>query len=101
MAELGDVPAEQRTARFHCVIALAAPDGELLGTADGVCEGVIALAPSGEGGFGYDPVFYLPERGLTMAQLPTGDKHFLSHRGRAAAAIAPQLRRALAGGSRR
>ena len=98
LAELRDVPAEQRTARFHCVTALAAPDGTLLATADGVCEGVIATAPSGDGGFGYDPVFYLPPYGLTMAQLDSVEKNRISHRGRAAAAIAPQLRRVLAGG---
>lgn len=98
LAELRAVPAERRTARFHCVTALAAPDGGLIGTADGVCEGVIALEPSGDGGFGYDPVFFLPPYGLTMAQLDATEKNRISHRGRAAAAIAPQLRRALAGG---
>lgn len=92
LRELGDTPDEQRTARFHCVVALAAPDGAIIGTADGVCEGRIAHAPAGEGGFGYDPVFYLPERGLTMAQLPAGEKHRISHRGRAAQAIGPRLR---------
>ena len=97
LAELAGVPTERRTARFHCVAALAAPDGALLGTAHGVCEGVIALGPSGDGGFGYDPVFYLPQYGLTMAQLDAAEKNRISHRGRAAAAIAPQLHRALAG----
>ena len=97
LAELAGVPTERRTARFHCVAALAAPDGALLGTADGVCEGGIALEPSGDGGFGYDPVFYLPQYGLTMAQLDAAEKNRISHRGRAAAAIAPQLHRALAG----
>ena len=77
--------------------ALAAPNGELIGTADGVCEGVIALEPSGVGGFGYDPVFFLPPYGLTMAQLDAAEKNRISHRGRAAAAIAPLFRRALAG----
>lgn len=97
LGELEGVAAEQRTARFHCVAALAAPDGALLGTADGVCEGMIALEPSGEGGFGYDPVFFLPRYGLTMAELDAVEKNRISHRGRAAAAIAPRLRRALAG----
>jgi XTP/dITP diphosphohydrolase len=95
LRNLGDTPPERRTARFRCVVALAGPDGELLGTADGVCEGIISTAPAGEGGFGYDPVFYLPERGLTMAQLDAAEKHRISHRGRAAAAIAPLLRRML------
>ena len=98
LRNLAGVPAAQRTARFHCVIALAAPDGALLGTADGVCEGQIADGPLGEGGFGYDPVFLLPERGLTMAQLPAAEKNRISHRARAATAIAPLLRRVLAGG---
>ncbi len=97
LRELGDTPDTQRAARFHCVVALAAPDGAILGTADGVCEGRIAHAPAGDGGFGYDPVFFLPERGLTMAQLPAEEKHLLSHRGRAARAISPLLHQALRG----
>lgn len=64
------VPDPQRTARFRCVIVLAHPDGRVLGESEGMCEGQIALAPAGEGGFGYDPVFYLPRFGQTMAQLP-------------------------------
>jgi XTP/dITP diphosphohydrolase len=91
LAELAGVPGERRTARFHCVVALAGPDGTLRGTADGVCEGVIALEPAGDGGFGYDPVFFIPELGLTMAQLPPETKHAISHRGRAVRAIAPLL----------
>jgi XTP/dITP diphosphohydrolase len=97
LANLRGVPSSQRTARFHCVTALAAPDGTLLGTADGVCEGMIAEGPRGQGGFGYDPVFLLPERGQTMAELDAAEKHRISHRGRAVAAIAPLLRRVLAG----
>lgn len=97
LAELADVVPEQRTARFRCVIALAAPDGTLLETAAGVCEGAIALRPAGAGGFGYDPVFLLPERGLTMAQLSAEEKHRISHRGEALRAIAPAVRTALAG----
>lgn len=92
---LVDVPEAERTARFRCVIALAAADGTILGSAEGVCEGQIALEPMGEGGFGYDPVFYLPGRGVTMAQLPAGEKHRISHRGRAAYSIGPLLRRTL------
>lgn len=92
LAELADVPWSRRTARFHCVVALAGADGSLLGTADGICEGIIAMEPSGDGGFGYDPVFFLPEAGLTMAQLAPEAKHAISHRGRAMRAIAPLLR---------
>lgn len=98
LAELAGVPPSRRAARFRCVTVLAGPDGALLGTADGVCEGVIALEPSGDGGFGYDPVFLLPQYGLTMAQLDAAEKNRISHRGRAAAAITPLLRRVLAGG---
>jgi XTP/dITP diphosphohydrolase len=91
LAELDDIPPDQRAARFHCVVALAGPDGAILGTADGVCEGVIALEPAGDGGFGYDPVFFIPDLGLTMAQLAPEVKHAISHRGRAVRAIAPLL----------
>lgn len=92
---LDGVPMTKRTARFRCVVALCAPDGGLLGTAEGVCEGCIALIPAGESGFGYDPVFYLPERGLTTAQLPAQEKNLISHRGRAVQAIEPLLRQTL------
>jgi XTP/dITP diphosphohydrolase len=63
-----------------------------VGTAEGSCEGIIATEAAGEGGFGYDPVFYLPDWGKTMAQLPPGEKHKISHRGKAVAAIEPLLR---------
>jgi XTP/dITP diphosphohydrolase len=89
--ELRDVPTEMRGARFRCFIALARPDG-IVGSAEGTCEGVIATAPVGSGGFGYDPVFYLPDQQLTLAQLSAGEKHLISHRGRAIAGIAPLLR---------
>jgi XTP/dITP diphosphohydrolase len=95
LENLAGVGWSERTARFRCVIALAGPDGELLGQAAGVCEGVIALAPAGDGGFGYDPVFYLPDRGLTMAELPALEKHRISHRGRAVRALSPLLHRIL------
>jgi XTP/dITP diphosphohydrolase len=85
---------EDRSARFRCVIAVAEPDGETY-TAEGVCEGVIALAFEGEHGFGYDPVFYLPEHGQTMAQLAPEVKNRISHRARAARGIKPILARVL------
>lgn len=91
MREIQDVPWVERTARFRCVVALA-NGGGLIGTAEGVCEGMIALEPKGGGGFGYDPVFYLPEWGQTMAELTAEEKHQISHRGRALAAIFPLLR---------
>ncbi len=86
------VPWQKRTARFRCVIALADPEGDILTTAEGTCEGMIALEPAGSGGFGYDPVFYLPERELTMAQVGTAVKHQISHRGQALQALAPKLK---------
>jgi XTP/dITP diphosphohydrolase len=92
LEEMRDVPWESRDARFRCVVALASPEG-LIGTASGVCEGIIALEPVGSGGFGYDPIFFLPEMDATMAQLMSIDKHRISHRGRALAAIAPMLRK--------
>jgi XTP/dITP diphosphohydrolase len=95
LAALAGVDWPDRTARFRCVVALARPDA-LVGTASGTCEGIIAFAPAGSGGFGYDPVFFLPDYGRTMAQLAPADKHHISHRGRAVAAIAPLLKRTLA-----
>ncbi|MEJ5198331.1 MAG: XTP/dITP diphosphatase [Anaerolineae bacterium] len=80
---LAGVPWDRRTARFRCVVALATPEGQVR-FAEGVCEGVIAFGPTGSNGFGYDPVFYLPDRGMTMAQLPPEVKNEISHRGRAA-----------------
>ena len=79
---LEGVPAEQRTARFKCVMALATTECFVY-TADGTCEGVIAEQPRGEGGFGYDPLFYLPEYGKTFAELDLETKNKISHRARA------------------
>jgi XTP/dITP diphosphohydrolase len=93
---LKGVPFEERTARFVCIIALVAVDGEILATAEGTAEGFIALQAAGDGGFGYDPVFYVPQMGNTMAELPPQTKHRLSHRGNALRAIEPQLRTILA-----
>jgi XTP/dITP diphosphohydrolase len=80
---LKGVPAEKRSARFRCLIAVARPEGEV-SLFEGQCEGRVADEPRGEGGFGYDPVFLLPERGLTVAELPPEEKNAVSHRGRAA-----------------
>lgn len=88
------VPMFDRTARFRCIIALASPDG-LLGTTEGVCEGRIAEKPAGSGGFGYDPVFYLPDWKRTMAELTSDEKHRISHRGHAIRKMTPLLRRVL------
>lgn len=92
--QLRDVPRSRRAARFRCVVALATPDGAVE-TADGVVEGVIAHEPRGRHGFGYDPIFYLPEFGRTMAQLDPATKNRISHRARALQAALPLLRRML------
>ena len=96
LQNLVGVPWEERTARFRCAIALVGVDGMLLGKSEGTCEGMIALEPAGNGGFGYDPVFYLPDFGQTMAQVGTAVKHQISHRGRAMQAIEGRLREILA-----
>ena len=83
LARLKDVPGEKRSARFRCVIAIARPDGEVE-LCSGECHGFITLEPRGEEGFGYDPIFYLPELGKTMAELPLEVKNQVSHRGQAA-----------------
>jgi XTP/dITP diphosphohydrolase len=78
---LAGTPSEGRTARFRCCIALVGPRGEET-TIEETCEGLIAESPSGRGGFGYDPIFCLPERGCTMADLTPEEKHAVSHRGK-------------------
>jgi XTP/dITP diphosphohydrolase len=83
LARLKDVPEEKRTARFRCVIAIAKPD-ETVELCSGECRGLITMAPRGDQGFGYDPVFYLPELDKTMAELPLELKNQISHRGQAA-----------------
>jgi XTP/dITP diphosphohydrolase len=79
-----------RTARFRASLALA-HDGRVIATADGTAEGLILDAPRGSGGFGYDPLFYSPELGMTFAEAGTGSKSHLSHRARAMQAIRPAL----------
>jgi XTP/dITP diphosphohydrolase len=90
LAEMEGIPEGQRSARFRCVIAIVWPDGRER-TAAGSCEGCIALAPRGEHGFGYDPVFYVPEYVCTMAELAPEVKNRISHRARAAQAARPLL----------
>lgn len=82
LARLNGVPREDRTARFICIIAIAHPGGRV-DICHGECHGIIAFEPKGKRGFGYDPVFYLPELGRTMAELPRSLKNQLSHRARA------------------
>ncbi len=91
LARLGGVPLEKRTACFKCVIAIATPDGKV-GLCCGECRGIITLEPRGEQGFGYDPIFYLPELGKTMAELPLEIKNEVSHRGQAARKVPSALK---------
>ncbi len=93
--EMRDVADDRRTARFMCVVALALPDGRWY-TAEGALEGTIGYAPKGDEGFGYDPVFVLPD-GRHLAELPPAEKHAISHRGRALKAFEPVLLRVLSG----
>jgi XTP/dITP diphosphohydrolase len=90
LRELEGIPPRERTARFRCAVAIASPN-KVIGTAEGTCEGVIALEPRGKDGFGYDPVFYLPDFDRTMAQLSAETKNTISHRARALQAARPQL----------
>ncbi len=83
LARLIGIALEKRTARFKCVIVIAVPGGRTE-LCRGECPGLIALAPSGDNGFGYDPIFYLPELGKTIAELPLELKNQVSHRGKAA-----------------
>jgi XTP/dITP diphosphohydrolase len=86
LEEMAGAPREKRGARFVCEIALALPDGRVF-TARGECPGLIASEPRGEHGFGYDPVFFAPEYGRTMAELGLEIKNRISHRARALAAL--------------
>ncbi len=82
LSKLAGVPPEKRGARFRCVVAVATPGGKVE-LCSGECKGYIALQPKGRNGFGYDPVFFIPELGCTMAELPPAKKHQISHRGQA------------------
>jgi XTP/dITP diphosphohydrolase len=86
LQRLAGIPGAQRTARYHCVL-VAARDGLPIHTAHGAVKGLILEAPRGTGGFGYDPLFYLPALDRTMAEIDLATKHSLSHRGRAFAAL--------------
>ena len=90
LQRLNGVPAPLRTARYRCVLACA-KSGAICQTAEGAVEGVILEAPRGTGGFGYDPLFYLPQLECTMAEIDLETKLTLSHRGRAIAALLEML----------
>jgi len=86
LSRLKDIPWQKRTARFRCIIAVSTPGGEVE-LCSGECHGIIAFEPKGELGFGYDPIFYLPELDKTMAELPMEAKNRVSHRGKAAGKV--------------
>ena len=88
---LRDVPEEQRTAKFVCSIAVVRPDGSEFTVRGEVC-GVLHEKPAGDGGFGYDPIFYVPEFGMTTAQMTKEQKNSISHRGNALRAMAEMLK---------
>ena len=81
----------QRQAQFRCVVALARPDGSIALEAEGICPGEILVQPQGEGGFGYDPIFYVPELDLSFAEMTPEQKREVSHRGKAFATLLPLL----------
>ncbi len=90
LSEMENVPDENRTARFVCVMAIALPGGDVWAVR-GECPGMITRRPSGGEGFGYDPVFYLPERGCTMAEITAEEKNRISHRARALDLAIPRI----------
>ncbi len=90
LQKLAEIPEPLRTARYHCTLVVAR-DGEVVEIADGTVEGSILDAPRGTGGFGYDPLFYLPQLGKSMAEIDLDTKLSLSHRGRAIEALLPKL----------
>lgn len=89
LRELHNQP--NRKARFVCVVAIARPDGAIALQAEGICPGEILHVPQGVGGFGYDPIFYVPAQQMTFAEMPAQVKHKISHRGLAFQQIVPQL----------
>jgi XTP/dITP diphosphohydrolase len=92
LRQLADVPAEKRTARFRCAIAVVDADGQALAATEGTCEGRIGQEPRGTHGFGYDPLFVPDGYTKTMAELGLETKNQISHRAKAAAKLVPLLR---------
>ncbi len=92
LRRLKDVPEEKRGARFMCAIAAVCPDGAVL-TTQAAFEGRIGYEERGENGFGYDPIFYLPEKGRTSAELSSDEKNSISHRGKALRQMRDKLKK--------
>lgn len=95
LEEMKDVPDEERTARFKCVIAVYNPENQEVRTFEGKVEGVILREPKGDKGFGYDPIFYVPEIRKTLAEIELNDKNLIDHRGRALEKSKPYLKEIL------
>jgi len=95
LRELRDVPPPARTARYRAVVVVADPTGRIIAETSGTCEGLIGFERKGAGGFGYDPLFVVPQFGCTMAELPSETKHSVSHRGEALRRLREPLTRAL------
>src|SRR4051812_24556727 len=93
LAELGPLPDDRRAAYYVCTAALADPQGNVRAVVEGRCHGVILRTARGSGGFGYDPLFEIPEYHQTFGELSARVKHALSHRGRALGQLRPLLRR--------
>ncbi|MGL5081666.1 MAG: RdgB/HAM1 family non-canonical purine NTP pyrophosphatase [Microcoleaceae cyanobacterium] len=94
LKELGN--NSNRQAQFVCAIAIARPDGTIAFQSKGICPGEILIAPRGSGGFGYDPIFYVPTERMTFAEMAPETKHLISHRGQAFNTLLPQLQEWLA-----
>jgi XTP/dITP diphosphohydrolase len=97
LKELQDVPPPARTARYRAVVVVADAQGRIVAEADGACEGLIGFVRKGAGGFGYDPLFVVPQFGCTMAELSAETKHSISHRGEALRRLRGPLTQALSG----
>ena len=97
LREMANIPDEERGAYYICVGAVSDPDGTVHAVGEGRCHGRILHAERGEGGFGYDPLFLIPEYHQTFGQLTSRVKHALSHRARAMVQLRPALRRLLGG----
>ncbi|MDF2856397.1 MAG: nucleoside-triphosphate diphosphatase [Neobacillus sp.] len=82
LSELAGIPKGDRSARFYCALAVAIPNGKTV-TVSGTCEGIILEEPKGTNGFGYDPIFFVPEKGVAMAELSGDEKNEISHRANA------------------
>jgi XTP/dITP diphosphohydrolase len=93
IAELAPLPEDRRVAYYVCTAALANPQGEVVAVTEGRCHGDIVLEPRGTGGFGYDPLFLIPEYHRTFGELSPRVKHALSHRARALSQLRPHMRR--------